>query len=58
MFAEDEDEQGLVNEDERDDGLEPVVEQADLEPNTEEQRLVKKLHDNLGHPACREMARS
>ena len=47
-----------MNEDERDDGLEPVVEQADLEPNTEEQRLVKKLHDNLGHPACREMARS
>ena len=58
MFAEDEDEQGLVNEDERDDGLEPVVEQADLEPNAEEKRLVKNLHDNLGRPACREMARS
>ncbi|CAE7437016.1 RE1 [Symbiodinium sp. CCMP2592] len=29
-----------------------------VEPTAEEKRLVKKLHDNLGHPGARELARS
>ena len=35
----------------------PLVD-ANVEPTEEEKRLIKKLHENMGHPAPREMARS
>ncbi|CAE7544937.1 Top3a, partial [Symbiodinium necroappetens] len=40
---------------EEDQGADPHM---DLEPTREEKRLVLKLHENMGHPAPREMARA
>ncbi|OLP86861.1 Copia protein [Symbiodinium microadriaticum] len=37
------------------EGADPNV---DMEPTREEKRLVLKLHENMGHPAPREMARA
>ncbi|CAE7781262.1 ankrd29 [Symbiodinium sp. CCMP2456] len=58
VFAEEEDESAEAAGEDAEAELEPSAEQADWEPTAEEKRLVKKLHDNLGHPAPREMARS
>ena len=58
VFAEEEDDQAEAANEDGDFELEPSVEQAEWETTVEEKRLVKKLHDNLGHPAPREMARS
>ena len=58
VFAEEEDDQAEAANKDGDFELEPSVEQAEWEPTVEEKQLVKKLHDNLGHPAPREMARS
>ena len=54
VFAEVEDEgpaQGVDVEDAADGA-------AAIEPTEEEKRLIKKLHENMGHPAPRDMARS
>ncbi|OLQ01608.1 putative transposon protein [Symbiodinium microadriaticum] len=58
VFAEEEGDQAEMADAVGEADPEPSVEQVNLEPSAEEKRLVKKLHDNLGHPAPREMARS
>eukprot|EP00439_Symbiodinium_sp_Y106_P075644 s391_g15.t1 len=35
-----------------------VAESADLKPTEEEVRLLKKVHENLGHPSNRDLART
>ena len=46
----------VQEEDELDERQQPVDDA--LEPTAEEKRLIKKLHENMGHPAGKEMARS